>query len=350
MFEVVANNTNTTTSYTIYLVDNAGLQITDSAIIIPPGTTQKRFNILWTPNSSADIYRIKVPVTAVAGQVQVHSAKIIVEQKAAVATKIYIPLTNSVYSVESSADTSSAVVTSTTSTSFATNTYMTQWTRNDALYDAIDAGTPWTLETITSTSTTAGIVSASLHDKVNNSAVATTTVTGTTALTLSSVSFASNATNFNDGDILELRIKSNSTSRTARIYKAGLWLKLKFLKKTEIAFRLATRKATSTSLAIPDARFLWDAGAWSNPTVYFQATAQRSGTSTMTLQDHSNNDVGTTSPTIVPGSTLTPTTTFGILRSGALTLTDMNRYFVQHNSASTSSILGSAFIFIQASE
>lgn len=352
MFEVVAENTNTTTSYTINLVNNAGTVITDSAIVIPPNTVAKRFNVLWTPTSGADNYRIRIPNTAVAGQIKVHSAKMIVEQTAAVATKIYIPLSNFDYSGESSADTTAAAITSSTSTTYATSNYMTQWARNDVVYDAIAAGTPWTLETITSTSSTAGTVSASLYDKTANLPItqALTTVTGTTALTLSSVSFASTATNFNDGDILELRIKSNATNRTARIYKAGLWLKLKFLKKAEVAFRLATRKATATSLALPDGRFLWDAGAWSNPTVFFQTTAIRSGTSTVTLQDHGTNDNGTTSPTIVPGSTITPATTFGIQRSGALTLTDMNRFFVQHNSTSTSSILGSAFIFVRATE
>jgi adhesin/invasin len=352
MFEVVAENTNTTTSYTINLVNSAGTIITDSAIIVPPSTVAKRFNVLWTPTSGADNYRIRIPNTAVAGQIKVHSAKMIVEQTAAVATKIYIPLSNFDYSGESSADTTAAAITSSTSTTYATSNYMTQWARNDVVYDAIAAGTPWTLETITSTSSTAGTVSASLYDKTANLPItqALTTVTGTTALTLSSVSFASTATNFNDGDILELRIKSNATNRTARIYKAGLWLKLKFLKKAEVAFRLATRKATATSLALPDGRFLWDAGAWSNPTVFFQTTAIRSGTSTVTLQDHGTNDNGTTSPTIVPGSTITPATTFGIQRSGALTLTDMNRYFVQHNSTSTASVLGSAYIFVRATE
>jgi hypothetical protein len=351
MFEVVANNTNPTTSYTIYLVDNAGLQITDSAIIIPPSTTQKRFNILWTPNSSADNYRIKVPVTAVAGQVQVHSAKIIVEQTAAVATKIYIPLANFTYTSDNASDTSNnGQVTSTTSATYTTSNYFTKWNRNDALYDAIASGTPWTLETVTSNSVVTTSANAALFSNNVQITGAITTLTGGTANTntLKSVSFASNATNFLDTKTVELRI-NNSAGATTRLYKAGLWLKLKFLKKTEIGFRVATRKATNTSAAIPDARFLWDAGAWSNPTVYFQATAiKATGTSTMTLQDHGTNDVGTTAPLIVAGSTITPAITFGIVRTGALTLTDMNRYFVQHNSSSTANILGSAFIFIQA--
>jgi hypothetical protein len=348
MFEVVANNTNTTTSYTLYLVDNAGIQITTSAITIPPNTTQRRFNILWTPNTGADNYRIKVPATAVAGQVQVHSAKMMVEQKNAVATKIYIPLTNSDFNQENSSDT--IHVTSVTGTTYATSNFLTQWTRNDAMYDAIDAVTPWTLETITSTSANAATASAALFNKTSGLQItpAITNVTGSTALTLSSVSFASNATNFVDGSVIELRIKNSSGTKVTKVFKAGLWLKLKFLKKAEVLFRVATRNGTSAVTAtLPDARFLWDAGAWSFPTVFFQTVASIA-TSSITLQDHGSNDVGITSPTLVTGSTITPTASFVIQRTSALTLVNMNRYFVQHNVTGGTPILGSAFIVIQA--
>lgn len=353
MFEFIADNTNATTSYTIYLIDSAGVQITDSAITIPPSTTQKRFNVNWTPNSGADDYRIKVPATASASQVKVHSAKMIVEQIAAVETKIYIPMAGSDFSGESNNDTTTATVSSTTGTTFAqavaSNYYL--WTRTDTAYDAIASGTPWTLETISSISNIAGTVSVALYDKVNNQQItpATTTVTGSTAVSFRQVSFASNATNFNDGDTMQLRMKSSSTGYTARLLKAGLWLKLKYLKKAEIFFRLSNRRSLGSSAALPDARFLWDAGAWSNPTVYFQTNANLA-TSSITLQNHGTNDNGTTSPTVVSGSTITPTGTYSIQRTSALTLTDMNRYFVQHNRISGTPTLGGAFLIIKATE
>jgi hypothetical protein len=160
------------------------------------------------------------------------------------------------------------------------------------------------------------------------------------------VSFASNAANFVNGAVLELRIKNGNNSKITKVFKAGLWLKLKFLKKVEVPFRLATRNGTGTDAVIPDARFLWEAGAWSNPAVYFQTNAIRTGTSVISLQDHANADFGTTSPATI--TTITPDANFVIQRSAALTLTDMNRYFVQHTAASTGDIMGSAFIFIQA--
>ena len=359
MFEVIAMNTNTTTAYTIYLVDNAGVQITTSAITVPANTTtSKRFNVLWTPNSATDNYRIKVPATAVAGQVKIDSAKMIVEQTAAVATKIYIPLAGGDNTGENASDANgtTAHITSVTATAFAaptttTESYYILWTRTDASYDAIASGTPWTLETVSSTSNVAGIATAALFDRVNNLelAGANTAVTGSTALTFRQTSFAGNATNFNDGDTLQLRLKSNNTLYTTRIYKAGLWLKLKYLKKGEFYVRLLNRRILTTTLSLPDARYLWDAGAWSNPTVYFE-TNNRLGTTSVSLLNHSTNDTGITAPTTVAGSTITPTATYSIQRSGLLTLIDMNRYMINHKRSSGTPSLGGAFLVIKATE
>ncbi len=356
-FEIVAQNSNTTTPYTIYLVNSAGTTITDSAIVIPANTTAAtRYSILWTPTSGSNNYRIKMPATTIAGQVLIHSAKIIVDQTAAVATKIYIPLTGGDASGENSSDAAAtaAQITSTASTTFvvpttSTESYFYQWTRSDASYDAIDAGTPWTLETISSTSNALGTASVALFDKANTLQItpATTTVTGSTALTMSQVSFAGNAANFNDGDIMEVRIKSSSASYTTRLYKAGLWIKLKFLKKTEVPVRLLNRRIVASTASLPDGRFLWDAGAWSNPTVYFQTNARLATTSISLINDN-NFDSGTANAGLTTTTTITPGTTYVAQRSAALTMSNMSRYYVKHTWVSGTPSLGGAFLIIQA--
>lgn len=352
MFEVIADNTNTTTSYTIYLVDNNNVQIPDSAMVIPPSTSMKRFNVIWTPNDGAADYRVKLPGTTSAGQLKVHSAKIIVDQSKAVATKIYLPLTSGEITGENATDTNStnAQVTSVTSTTFTANNFMNLWTRNDAAYNSIAAGSSWTLETITSISNTAGTVTAALFDKTNNQQItgAQTTQTGSTALAHKTVSFAGNAVNFNDGDTLELRLKSSSTSYTGRIYKAGLWLKLKYLRSAEIFQRLAGRRSTSSSSTIADGRLYWDSGAWSNPTIYFQVNAN-STSSSVSLIGHTA-DNGTSGGVAVSGSSITPASAYGIKRSTALSLTNLNRYYVEHTRSSGSVTLGGAFLVIKAQE
>jgi hypothetical protein len=351
-FEIVADNTNTTTAYIVTIVDSANIAITTANITVPASTTAKRFRVLFTPNSAADNYRVKVAATAIASQVKVHSARIIVEQTAATATKIYIPLAGSDFAGESNNDTTTATITSTTSTTFIqpTANLFYQWTRTDANYDAIAATNPYTLETVMRASVATATVSAAIYDKANNLQItqATTSVTGTTATTMAQASFNGAATNFNDGDIMELRIKT--TSGTGYLMKAGLWMKLKFLKKAEVYQRISTRRSLTTSAALPDARFFWDAIAWSNPTVFFQAYTQSSvaSGSTVVLMDHATNDNGTTSPTTI--TTFTPGTTYATQRSTALTLTDQDRFFVQHNRVSGTATLGGAFMVIKVTE
>lgn len=349
-WDVVADNTNTSTDYTIYLVDSAGVVVDDSAITIPANTTTtKRFSVEFTPNDGADNYRLRIPATPTASQIKVHSSRIIVEQYKAVATKIYIPLGASDALTDTSSDTGGQF-SSTTSASFiqpVVNNYY-QFTRNDSNYDAVASGTPWTLETLSSTSNSAGTATVALFDKANNLQIpeATTTVTGTTAISLRQVSFSSSATNFDNGDVLEARIRSSSTSYTTKVFKAGLWLRLKFLRKTEVPFRLVTRRSGTTSVTMGDARFLWDASVWSNPTAFFQVFGS-AATQTVQLFDAGALD-DTQTGTVV--STLTPGTTYGVTLSPALSLTNGSRYIIRQNRTSGTVIIGGAFVLIRAQE
>ncbi len=350
-FEFIADNTNTTTTYNVSLINSAGTVIADSSIAIPPSTTQRRFSIVWTPPVASDTYRIRVPATALASQVRIHSAKIVIQQTNAVASRIYIPLIGGDVTGETNSDTTGNVI-STTSTTFiqptASNFYF--WTRNDGAYDAIPStGTPWTLETISSISNTASTATAALFDKTNNLQItaATTTVTGTTGVAVRQANFAGNATNFEDGDVMEVRLRTSNVSHTARLFKAGLWLRLKYLKKAEIYNRLSTRRSATTTATIPDHRFLWDASAWQNPTVYFQAWSNTT-TSAVVLMTNGAVDTGVTSPTTV--NTITPAATYTMQRSTALSLTNLNRYWVQHTRTSGTALVGGAFMVIRVTE
>jgi adhesin/invasin len=356
IFEIVADNINATTGFVVNLVDALGVSLTTSNITVPANSSFRRLRVSFTPNSTATQYRVRVAQTSAAtGQLKVHSAKIIVEQTAAIASKIYIPLAGGDNTGESSNNTNTAIIgSSTTSTTFvqpvATNFNL--WTRADAQYDAIHATNPWTLETVMSISNATAIASTALFNKTSGLQVteAITNHTGSTALNMRSASFASNATNFTDGSTYEVRIKTNTASRSARLAKAGLWLKLKYLKKAEILHRLSMRSAaTTTSLNVADGRFFWDAGAWSNPSVFLQTNALTT-TSSIQLYDHGTNDNGITSPTAVAGSTITPTGTYSIQRTGALTLTDQNRYWIRYNWTSGAPIMGGAFLIIRATE
>lgn len=352
-FEIVANNLNTTTAYTARLVDSAGVEIPDSIITIPANVTaanMTRFRVQFTPNDGADDYRIRLSAAATTTQLYVHSAQIIVEQVAATDTKIYIPLAGIDNTSDSTSDTGGQVV-STTATAVTQNApYMTWWQRNDAAYDAIATGNAWTFEAIASTSNAAGTTTISLFNRTTTQQVAAVTSSGNTAVNMASVSFASNATNFVTGNQYDVRYRSSSTSYTARLFKAGLWVKLKYLKKAEILQRLTMRRSTTTATTnYFDNRYLWEAAAWSNPTVYFQ-TVGYTTTSAIALYSVSNTDSGSASMTLVSGGSITPDAAQSIKRTGALTLVDNDRYFVRHTRTGGTAVMVGAFLIIQATE
>ena len=349
-FEINALNSNTTTAYAVQLVNGAGTVITDSTITVPASTTaSKRFRVQFTPSGFADTYRVKLAATSTASQLRVNSARIIIEQTNAVKTKVWIPLIGFDYSSDSSSDTGGTAA-STTSTSYVVSsaTYYNWFTRNDSNYDAIPAVGGWTFDAVMRASTTTGTVYAALYNKTTGTMVAEVSHTGNTTVTQKQVTFNSNATNFVNANDYELRIKSSVSTTTNALMKAGLWIKLKYLRKTDVHWRIATRKSTTGTVALPDGKFLYESAWYSNPTAIFMATTQSSTANGSTLQlvNTSTSDTATTGTVT---TTFTPSTTFA-RQSTAVTLTDNSRYMVNSVRTGGTATVGGAYIIINASE
>lgn len=356
-FEINAQNTNTTTAYTVSLYDGAGVEIPDSIITIPASTTTaRRFRVQFTPTEGADTYRIRVSNTALASQLRINSARLIVEQVKATDTKIYIPLMSFDEASDNATDNgNNGVVLRTTSTTISTSVgYMNLWQRVDSNYDAIPPGTPWTFEAVASISNAVGSGTVRLYNRTTGQQVAQVVATGSTLPQLLSTSFASNATNFADNAVYEVRYNSSSTAYSNRIYKAGIWVKLKYLKKAETLWRVSMRRSTTTTGNYDDleGRTLYESGAWTNPQAFFQTVG--SGTSgvgcTLTLFTASNTDSGTASYTAVSGAAVTQPSAVGTLRTGALTLVDNDRYVMRQNRASGTCVMVNTYLVIRATE
>lgn len=352
-FEVNAQNTNTTTAYTVSLINNAGVQISDSIITIPANSTvARRLRVEFTPTAGANIYRIRVSGTATASQVRINSARIIVEQDNATDTRVYIPLMANDESLDNATDNgNNGVVLRTTSTTIATSaTYMSYWQRVDSNYDAIPPGTPWTFEALASiaTSTASGFVR--LYNRTSGLQVAQVAATGSTVPQLVSTSFASNATNFADNTAYEVRYNSSSTASN-RIFKAGIWVRLKYLKRAETIWRLSMRRTTTTTgnYDAVEGRALYESAVWTNPQAFFQTVGQGTGC-TQTLFNVSNTDSGTAGLTAVSGSAVTHGTAQAVLRSGAVTLVDNDRYIMRQATASGTCLMSSTYLVIRATE
>jgi hypothetical protein len=362
-FEVIATNTNTTNSYQVSLYNNATLLAVGSTITIPANTTTpRRFRVQFTPTAGANDYRIRLAATAIANQLTVYSAKMIVKQTAAVATRLYIPLvghTNTGAINTDANDDATAIVTSvgtgspTPNQGLPTNRsdYFYHWERNDSYFDRYHGATPWTLETVSSTNANNQAITVTLFNKTTNTAVAgASTANSKTTLDMLQTNFATSATNFTNGHKFEVRINTTGTQtqRLVRLHKAGLWVNLKYLKKAEVVRRIAMHEATAAgnSTDIVESRFLWTENNWTNPSVHLQVSASNSA-STVFLMEHSS-DVGNAGAIDIASAI--PSASYSTIISGNPSLIDGKRYFITHDVPSGSGSLGGVSLLIRVNE
>ena len=118
------------------------------------------------------------------------------------------------------------------------------------------------------------------------------------------------------------------------------------MKKTDVHWRLATRRSATTSAAVMDGRFLYESARWTFPTSSFVTFGQNTIASGSTLQLYNvtttdGGSTGSATSTITPGTTLTRQT-------ATPTLIDNNRYIINQVRTSGTSTLGSAFLIINA--
>lgn len=326
-FEVVAENTHATNAETIDLYNSAGASV--ASINIPANTsTIKRFSTTFTPTAGANNYRVRTSATASNGDMEVWAARILVKQVGATTTKLYIPLGGRLYNSSS---------TSTTSTldSLASGTYgqgtamrWAKWRKDVSSYADIAAGSPWTFEAVISNSSGGSTAYASLFNATDSTQVTASEITTTSASpTLVSASFANNATNFDDLDEFEVRIKRSAN--TGQIHKAGLWVKLTNLTKGEVYRRISLSFDSEATTTWAHQRIAIDTDYYKMLTVspntttntYLEVCGNRaSGTLAVDVRDEGTSDTSVAGSTVGGSSTTLGSTTKTRTRSGTLTM------------------------------
>jgi hypothetical protein len=353
-FEVMAQNNHATNNYNISLVDSSDTELNDSVIMIPANTTiMKRFRVTWTPRNGLNTYRLKMYGTAASGNVTVHSAKIIVDQTKATSTKLYFPFMS--HKADSHVSVSNIPIPMVGNGLSVNNLgRATSWTRNDSLYDSIPATDAWTFEAIGSAGAEASMIIPGLPPawimslyNSSNQKISTSEITSTIR-EMKSITFNKDVTGFSNGETIQAHI--STTYGTGYIHKAGLWLKLNFLKKAEVYNRVGSRLTSTVSTLLPDYRFLWEASSWSNPKVYFRPYAIDTTTS-VSLIDVGQSDSSTVGNAVTNG-TVTSLATYSGVTSPEINLINNNSYILQHNltTTGTTQYLGGGFIIIQVTE
>jgi len=363
-FEVTGRNTKLrqatdadNTPFSVYLVNESGVTVSGAVAPVPVGPT------LDLSGSAAPTIRVRVSVpftSFVQGEhkyrlklqgstykdLYVFSARLIVKQTLATKTKLYFPLLNAAYAL--AIDETERLIYSTPSntytgvTSYTSNTagdfIFNRWPRNDLLYTADSK--EWTLEAVIA------------NDKVKMSYVAlhksNTTIS---ASEVSSLALAGGTIqnvaktfttdpNFTDNANYHLRIKAEAN--TARLYKAGLWLKLVNPTKARIYNRIglsnALQSGSNSSQTMDRYRFLWTENSWSNPVVGFE-TYGREDTHRVQLINNTNSNIYSSvaaDQSVVYTTPYFHNTTIGFLTSPPLTLVNGANYIIKHSWGSIS--------------
>ena len=328
-----------------YNVDSAPLQVellnnsnvTVGFVTIPAGVSAPtRLRASFTPSAGANEYRLRLPATAAAGYIAVYSSRILITQTGATKTKLYIPLLS--YSYGPSAADAGDPIEVTNGMSYTSLLAAGIYKKDTSSLVRLADGNPWELETVVASSGGAiGLVS--LYNVTRGAPVTPTeTVVAGSSVSLVRSPFNEGISNYartNEGDEYQVTIRCDrycGSGRQIALYKAGLWVKLDALDKVEVHLRTSLGANISFTNDIDHERTLLQLSAYSNPVVYFQATAEANGGSQVhvRLMSAAASDFGPSVLTPVAGSTVTfDSETKTQLRSPALTLTNGDRYLLQ---------------------
>jgi hypothetical protein len=361
--EIVGRNVSSTDRHA-YLVDAAAnlyATVTLPANSPSDATQFKRYApVAFTPAAAATVYMIKMEQTPSIGDITVTAARIVVPQRGATKTRLQFPLAAGGNYNASQAACQFHVQYNTTSYNQQSPGKCCLFKKESSLLATLAAGTPWSFESVCSTTggggdpstyqAKAGLFNATGNVQVGSPAIENTHVYDGTfeAFSYHMTDFADNALHFDDGDEFEVRMKSNVGGISAEGYRAALYVRLTNLRKALIYRRVGWYMAFAASIDSA-ARQEIDMDSSSRPPVgYFEATVLTSSPSTMTLAlrdlgitDEEGTPTNVTSHDFVTGAKLR-------WRSAALALNSSHRYVDGAISSFGYPEVATAFILMQA--
>ena len=324
-FEVSAGNAHATIPYKVYLtnVDNTA----DIAeVTIPANTARTRQKVAFTPTAGTNIYSVRTSATAVANNVKVYLARVLVTQVQATKTRIYIPLTAADYVPVAGAG-SQIQFTGTSGSWVNSEVFYSSWIKNPSAFTGI-TGNAFTFMGVGRKSAGAGTFNIGLYNKTNSTPITGGSVSFTTTVEAKTVSFASGATGFTDGSEMEARIYNSVAGTSGHLHRGGLFIALDNLAKLEVHHRVALQKSTGANFVNNYSKFLFAQTSNPSATAYFEATSTSDVDADCNYSLLEAAGEGAVGGTIVTGSTLTAGLTQATARSSSITLTDTKRYFL----------------------
>jgi hypothetical protein len=350
-FEIVSTNVGASAA-DVNLVNNAGTTV--ATISVTAATSvPTRFATTFTPGATPVNFRLETAATTVAQDLSVYAARVRIVQTYATKTQLYFPLTANPYNtVDNLTTTAGGLIDSTgaAGASQPTPAKYVLWRKDAAKVSGLAATTPWTFEAVIAKSGT-NSAAAGLYTAAGTLVTGVEITSTATVPTLLSLPFADNATNFADATNFMVQIRRAGGGTTAYLYKAALYATLTNIVSTQTYFRVSRSASAIAATTInPYQRALIDTSRFSSPTATYEITGSEPtvGTSSADLYNVTTTDSGTAG-TSVASSPLDPgSTTRGRFTSGALTLTNGDRYLSRTSITTGTLTTNSAFIIIQA--
>ena len=349
-FEIVAENTDSSAKdVDLWDADVGSAKVTISVPTSASTPTRIR-SAAFTPTTVNTNYRIRLEATTSANQLKVYTARIIVKQVDAGATRIAFPLVSGSYSSTSNSDTSDGSA----ALSYLSSTYTSVeeeslWKRDNSLFSAIQS---YTFEVILSRGGAGTTAFATLWNETDDLQVTASEVSTTSNIPVYfSVQLGGSETNFIDLKEYAIRGKGSGATDIYDIFKANLYIRITSLTKAEVYYRFVRYRANIVvSLTVEYQRVLVDTSLFSGTvSVFHESTGLEDSLGDIIQQvfDDTTNDSGT-GGSLVSGSDINfDSTTKSRVRTSAITITDGDR-FIERIERSTGTLsLTHALLVVQ---
>ena len=292
-FSIVASNADTS-DRDVILLDSNDLVV---GTITIPGSSFNTVSIesaSLTMNSSLDIYKLAIEQTTIQNQVNVLSAKINIYQVDATRTKIFYPLLSTDAS-PTHEDLSGEVI-STSDIGYNNFIESVKYLKETSTQSNLFNFNTWELESVVSSTNNAAGSLVLRNTNTSEDVLGSETVIESNDILLAKTYLNEGVTalsSANEGNEYELLLKCNENCDVGevKVYKSGLWLKVKNLKRLRLYERLTHLKSgVSADETFSAERLNLNSADYFNPVFYHRSVTQDTNSSSVELNLYHHGD------------------------------------------------------------
>jgi len=250
------------------------------SLTVPGSSTQPgRIRASISAPSGDGSVRLRLPGTAQDGDLEVHSARLLIQQIGASKTKIYYPMLNSQQAPTSEDEVGWAEDSS--SSTFSNLSTSSIFRKASADWSVLSFTNPYELEIVAKRMGPAESLIGLRNTTTGNPVGYSRTQINSDGWKLARAPFGEGADQFgssNEGHEYQIAVQCqyNCLAGSLQVHRAGLWIRIEQLTKAVVPYRMIRGQNLTASQFSDSHRTRMDLSLFSNPTVYFQAIGSTS--------------------------------------------------------------------------